>query len=72
MPKNSGSVNDQVAWKGRPKRGGRFAAPSIVDEDSLSNDDWKTGLADATIEPMSTNKNSRGRAHKPAAMPKGR
>jgi len=71
MPRNSGSVNDQVSWKGRPKRGGHFEAPSIVDEDSLENTDWKAGVADASIEPMSTNKNSRGRAHNPTRMPKG-
>lgn len=71
MPRNSGSVNDQVAWKGRPKRGGHFEAPSIVDEDSLENTDWTQGVIEASIEPQSTNKDSRGRAHKSTAFPKG-
>lgn len=71
MPKNSGSVNDQAAWKGRPKRGGHFESPSIVDEDSLENTDWTSGLIDASIEPQPTTKNSRGRAHKTTAFPKG-
>jgi len=71
MARKSTPINDQAAWKGRPKRGGHFEPPSIVDEDSLENTDWTKGVADASIEPMSTNKNSRGRAHKTTAFPKG-
>jgi len=68
--KSISPANDQVAWKGLPKRGGNFEAPSIVDEGSLTNMRWQDMLIDASDPTQAKTKNSRGRAVK-AVPPKG-